>query len=131
MLHDKTITIFNLHEGTWYPKIIRNAHVETAKSSALKEYGPDCTDTVKIHLLLKDGKIDGYTFYKPNEYKEEGITLKEGDLVLLGEFYEDPILDSSYPTGLYDCINWKGFISFRINSVAYFSLIPHFEITAK
>lgn len=131
MLHNQTITVFNRYADTWFPKVLHGVHALASKSSLIKEYGPDNTDNLSVHILLKDGKIGGVEYVPRKKFVGEGVTLAEGDLILVGEYSEAPVNDRDYPTGFYHYLNMQEDFLYKISSVSFFHLIPHFEVTAK
>ena len=143
-MFDKTITIFNQHNGTWYPSVISGISVYASDAySPSHEGGPAPRDEVDISIQCDEAKniatstgVKAYT--SPKDYEKAAtlsalITFKSGrDFIYLGEYSDlAPVDEEDYDEGFYSAMNNAFDDVYIIQSVAYFGLIPHFEIRGK
>lgn len=141
-----TITVFNFHEHTrlWYPSIIEYADVKSVLSkTSTQNAGTTNNDATAFLIHCSADKIikckhTQKQYLKPKEYSESGnpdkyITFNpEQDFIVVGEWDNtDAISDSDFSNGLYNAVNNKFDDVCLICSVAYFGLLPHFEIEGK
>ena len=145
-MFDNTITLFNFHEPTnmWYPSIISNANLTELTQKNNTASGMRNGDTVEIlincnadkSIQTKDG-LKGYT--SPKEYNccnepDRFITFNpDKDFIYHGEWADSsPISDDNdFDSGFYQSVNADYDGVYKINSVAFLGLIPHFEIGGK
>lgn len=143
----------------WYPTVIDGVHLMANQSSNWNGHGGKSSDDVKLHIpytwhgddamiTCRAGTEKSSTmqkkWYKPKDWRreedpEEGITFAFGenddfDFFIEGVYEEftEPISDMDYERkGFYGYMNKMYDNVFVISSVQKFSLIPHFEITAR
>lgn len=143
----------------WIPTVIDGVHLIVNRSSNWNSNGGKSSDDVKLHIPYvwhgDDAMVscrsgtDGSTviqkkWYKPKEWRRElepenGITFAFGDnddfdFFIEGVFDEfpSPISDQNFERkGFYGYMNKMYDDVFVISSVQKFSLIPHFELTAR
>lgn len=142
-MHNGTITLFNLHNGVWYPSVISGVTVEeiTATSST-ETAGRTNSDAVELSIPTTHVKAiktsDGLKAYVSPKAYEIGtapancLTFKpEQDFVYVGAWSTAPIRDDEYESGLYHAFNEEHDGVYMITSVAWLGLLPHFEIGGK
>lgn len=143
----------------WVPTVIDGVHLIVRRSSNWNSHGGKGTDDVKLNIPFKwhwdDAMIscrngsDKSTqilkkYYSKEDWHkklepEDGITFSFGDnddydFFIEGVFDEfpSPISDRNFERrGFYGYMNAKYGNVFVISSVQKFSLIPHFELTAR
>lgn len=143
-MYNDTVTVFNLHKDTWLPRIIHNVDVGVTSSTSLTPLnGLTKADSSIILIRSNDSKcidVNGrqLLYVAPKKFAvlenvENVISFQtKTDFVLLGEYESTkPIVDDDFESGFYDMINSERDGVYQISSVAYYSLIPHFEIEAK
>ena len=149
MYSDK-ITLFNHYKSRlgdmWYPTVIEGTNLLIDKAAIVSKYGAESKDKaiLNIRYEMRNGKIviNEKPYLPPKEWESqtndklaESITFTSGvnfDFFMLGEYPEtEPIMDSDYIDGFYNYINAENDFVFAITYVAYYSAIPHFEITGK
>lgn len=143
----------------WIPTIIDGVHLVSKKSSDWYGSGSPGSNDTKLNILYK--KVDGDILVKCRDindpccvfYKkwynrrewwklsgaEDGLTFSYGennefDFFIEGVFVDfcSPIRESDFERiGFYNYMVSEYEDVYAINSVQRFSLIPHFEITAK
>lgn len=139
-MYDRTITVFNFHDGMWYPSVISAVNLLDSKSRNASVNGCQNTDAVEIIIhCAPDKSIDtsagrksytGPKAYAKLTKPEEFITFQpECDFIYDGEWAElSPVSDDDYDEGLYHALNEKHDGIYMITSAAFFGLLPHFEI---
>lgn len=149
-MYSDTITLFNRHEQTggvvWYPTILRGVDLNVDKAAMIAKYGEQTADNAMLHIRFKRNSGEVYIGdkrYLPpklwaNQTADElpgTLTFTGGsgfDFFIVGEWDDTaPINDNEFLDGLYNYMNKRYDFVFSINSVAQYSVIPHFEITAK
>ena len=142
VLFQDTITVFNYHKSTgfWYPTVINNAHIESANSVTHGTTGNTNADSVKVSISSTSEKsvrtpeeIKSYTEPKAFAATENPggcITFTpECDFFYVGTWGDlMPVDDDDYDEGFYHAMNRENDGVYMVSSVAYFRLIPHFEI---
>ena len=139
-MHDKTITLFNLHNGVWYPSVISGVTVEEVVAiSATETAGRTNSDAVELSIGTSCVKaittsVGLKAYVTPKAYAvctapADCLTFKpEQDFIYVGEWATDPIRDDEYESGLYHDFNEEHDGVYMITSAAWLGLIPHFEI---
>ena len=139
-MHNGTITLFNLHDGLWYPSVIHGVTVEEiVATSATENAGRTNSDAVELSIGTTNVKAivtaAGLKSYvSPKAYAvcaapADCLTFKpEQDFVYIGEWSTEPISDDEYESGFYHAFNEENDGVYMITSVAWLGLIPHFEI---
>lgn len=143
----------------WIPTVIEGVHLIVRQSSNWNSHGGKTSDEVQLHIpytwhgddamisCLSDPENKGFVqkkWLKPKEWRQElepenGLTFAFGDnddfdFFIEGVFDEfpSPISDRNFERkGFYGYMNAKYDNVFVITSVQKFSLIPHFELTAR
>lgn len=139
-MHNGTITLFNLHNGVWYPSVIGRVTVEEiVATSATETAGRTNADAVELSIGTSNAKaittsVGLKTYVSPKSYEActepaDCLTFKpEQDFVYIGEWPTDPIRDDEYESGLYHAFNEKHDGVYMITSATWLGMIPHFEI---
>ena len=151
-MYKDTITLFNRKAGnagdTWYPTVIKNAHLILAKSAILAKYGSDSNDSAALHVQYAvtdegDKTVGKKRWLPPRQWQDlqdpsQAITFASGtmfDFFWLGDWgSEAPVKDYDYlETGdFYTYMNRTHDYVFAVSSVnGPYGIIPHFEITGK
>lgn len=143
-MFDKTVTVFNRHDNTWYPHVISGVSVYASDAySPSRESGPAPRDEVDINIQCSSAKSivtssGPRSYIGPKEYERAEtptsfITFKAGrDFIFLGDYADlSAVDDNDYDEGFYTAMNNAFDDVYLIQSVSYFSLIPHFEIRGK
>lgn len=140
-----TITLFNFHEtsGLWHPVVITGADVIEAKASTASTHGKNNASVVDILINCTGNKIVktengdrqyiGPKAYAKCEKPEEYLTFTpQRDFIYEGVRPDlSPVAEDDYESGLYHELNSEYDGVYLINSAAFYSLIPHFEIGGK
>ena len=146
-MHKDTITLFNRKPGargqgdTWYPTVITGCNLNIDRASIMAKYGPESADNVALHIPYKRDAgaalVAGKPWMPPKEWDgtEDSVTFTSGngfDFFWKGEWDGGIVSDSEYgDEGFYNYMNRTRDYVFAINSVAQYSMIPHFEIMGK
>jgi len=142
-MYKDTITLFNYHAGNWYATTLTGVDLNADRAAMLTRMGAETQDKARLHLRYSvvSGAIlvNNLTVVEPRAYAgdPDTITFRGGETgetpdffiaeewpgasVLSDANYADGVMD--YIAGLYDV--------YVISSVARYSVIPHFEITAR
>ena len=145
-----TVTVFNRHESKsgdmWYPSVIHGVNVQMDKGAIMAKYGAESKDSVmfNVHCDFHDTQmfVGEKPCFAPKEWASQPtenlpncLTFKSGnafDFFMIGEYENtEPIADNDFTDGFYNYINQKYDNVFAISSVAFYSVIPHFEILGK
>ena len=140
-MHDQAVTLFNRHNGKWYPTVIHGVTVvELTVTSTTETAGRTNGDTVELSIKTTVAKAIETTvglkpYIPPKAYAvctDPGkcVTFKpEQDFVYIGEWpVVEPIPDDDFESGFYHAINEEHDGVYMITSVSWLGLIPHFEI---
>lgn len=139
-MHDRTITLFNLHKGTWYPSVIRGVTVtESASSAATTQAGWTGGDALEVSIKTSRAKaIETATGYKayvtPKVYAacadpSEFLSFTpEQDFIYCGEWADGGGTDDDYDSGFYHAMNEEYDGVYKITSAEWLGALPHFEI---
>ena len=150
-MYKDTITLFNRKEGsegdTWYPTVIRNAHLNMDRASIVAKYGAEAADNAVLHIRYKQEEknkiVSGKMWLAPKEWEKHNepasvLTFTPGarfDFFWFGDWgNEDPVHDGDFfaYTDFYTYMNKTHDYVFAISSVGGpYSVIPHFEIMGK
>ena len=151
-MYSDTITLFNRYEAngvlTWYPTVLHNVDLNIDRAAMIAKYGEQTADSAALHVkyTAKNGEayIGDKLYLPPKRWatqedaeREKTITFAGGtnfDFFIVGEWAEAaPIVDDpmQWLDGVYNYMNKRFDYVFSVNSVAQYSVIPHFEITAK
>lgn len=140
-MYADTLTVFNLHDGLWYPSVIERANLLMNRgATSTPSVGTVNADSVEIIIHCSvDKTIETQSGPKiclgPKAYASctdpaDYITFRpEMDFVLNGAWPDtDPIRDDAYAHGFYDAMNTENDGVYKVTSVAFYGLLPHFEI---
>lgn len=149
-MYQDTITLFNRYITSdkkiyWYPTILKNVNLNIDKASILTKYGAESKDNAILNVrYTRSGNsihIREKKYFLPKEWQRlsEGLSnaltftgTQQFDFFYAGEWEnENPIPNEDYADGFYAYMNKTYDQVFAITSVSKFSLIPHFEVTAK
>lgn len=145
-MYTDTITLFNFHKSTncWYATVLEGVDLNTDKATIVTDRGAQSTDETALHV--KYSEIDGVVMVgdkpclNPKEWAQKDdpkntITFARGNKAAF--FIEgkwdgaNPVNDNDYTDGFWNYMNSHYDAVYSINSVARYSVIPHFEIAAK
>lgn len=147
-MYDDVVTLFNFHakSGAWYTTVFHTHLLEVRVGTATRDSGITSSDTVELILhtfgekkapTVRGGDSTKTTvqYVSPKDYAKLDnpsgfFTLKpEADFFVLGSCpSETPIPDDEHDEGLYHAMNDTQDGVYMITSVAFYGLIPHFEI---
>lgn len=151
-MFSQTITIFNRLEGeegdTWFPTVIRNAHVEMDRAAILEKYGAAAADSAVLHVKYDvddagNVLISEKRWMPPKEWERQlehskTVTFTPGDrfdFFMLGDWgSEEPVNDADYAADIdfYTHMNRMHDYVFAVSSVGGpYRMIPHFEVMGK
>lgn len=141
-MYRDTVSVFTRkcvrNADVWYCTVIANADFNADRGAIIAKYGDNSADNAKVHIKYADGEIIADKQYvTPKVYQgladcANHITFQPGDIVMLGEWTGDAVIeDSSFHSGFYELLNKTYDNVYRITSVAKYSVIPHFEVLAK
>ena len=137
------LTVFNEHNGIWYPTVLKKASVYVQMSESDTQKGFVNVGAVDINIqATKEQKLftdNGLVQYvTPKEYAKladpQGYVTfcPEQDFIINGAYAQlTPVDDDDYDSGWYNEANSKLDGVHSIIACGWFSLIPHFEIAAK
>lgn len=136
-MYRDTITLFCRRGALWYPTVLDGVNLNLSRSAIIKEYGEQSADNAILNVHLPAVKPylppkDWQAVEDPQNY----ITFTDGqkfDFFWMGEWDgTEPISDSDYGFGsFYDYMNKNEDYVYAVTSCAYFSVIPHLEVTGK
>lgn len=143
----------------WIPTVIDGVHLSFTKSSSWNDHGGSTSDDVKLNVRYKPSGDDALVrcrisaedetvcfkkWYEPKSWRKQPdpydcLTFSFGenddfDFFIEGVFdeFDLPISDQNFERrGFYNYMNAEYDNVFVITSVSKYSLIPHFEITAR
>lgn len=136
-MHDQTITLYNLHNDTWYPTVLPYCHLIVDRAARQKDTGLENADAAKLHIMQKSIEAAGVSVVGPKEYDALSdpagkITFHEGkDFFVKGEWEASAVSDDDWMYGYYDHMNKANDGVYLITSAAEYYLIPHWEIIGK
>ena len=140
------ITLYNFFHGVWHRHIIAGVDAGAIDASSKSATTGDARASL-VNVLINcsadkqivtDAGLRQY--YPPKAYaalaspiESKALTFTEGtDFIVLGAIRsEDPVTDDQYENGFYDHMYANQDGVYKINSAAFFGLIPHFEIGAR
>lgn len=132
-MYKDTVTVYNLYNGVWIPAVLENVDVNLDKSKIIKQYGENSNDTLMLHVKYcqknNDVYIGNYQFVTDYAGEETTVAFLSGNefsILRIGR-YTDSIKDADYIGGFYNDLS----NAYIITNCAMYSVIPHFEITAK
>lgn len=136
-MYTDTVTVFNYHEKTkhWYTTVFHGTHITAEDSANATQQGLTNGDSVDIIIPVVNRKYGQKKYVKPKEFSAAENVQKlftfspENDFIVVGDRHtKTPIDEDDYMDGLYSAMNAQYDDVYLIKSVAYFSLLPHFEI---
>lgn len=145
-MYTDTITLFNFQKSTsrWYATVLEGVDLNAAKAAILTDRGAQSTDETSLHVKYTevDGmvKVGSKQYLPPKEWARKNdpantITFARGNnaaFFIEGKWDgEGPVDDNEYTDGFWNYMNSYYDAVYSINSVAKYSVIPHFEIAAK
>lgn len=142
-MHDKTVTLWNYHQGTgmWYPTVIGGVSFWTNDAAAASPHGGNSATSFEASIPAPGGTViskDGEKhIFPPKTYAvctspDKCVTFAPGiDFIAEGETELAPIRDADYESGLYDAMNASNDGIHLITEAVYYGLIPHYEIGGK
>jgi len=141
-MYDRTLTIFNIHHGFWYPTTVNKCDLKVKLSSNLTVDGINDVGSVNIVIHCNRNRIvksyqGNKAYVEPKVYASledpsDYFTLTpEVDFIYEGEWDKAPVEDDAYDSGFYHMMNEEKDGVHMIQTNQYFTLIPHFEIGAK
>lgn len=132
-MYSDTVTVYNLHNGTWIPAVLKNVDVNLDKSKIIKQYGENSNDNLMLHVRYCQknnnvyiGKYKYVAAYAGEENTVAFLSGNEYSILRIGS-YTDSVKDADYIGGFYNNLS----NAYIITSCAIYSVIPHFEISAK
>lgn len=140
-MYDSTVTLFNYHEksGQWFRTVISKADILVNSSRSSTSSGLNNADSVSIIIRCTPSKsVCGKDYLQPKQFAKceepsRYITFSPGsDFIYAGIWKSNgAIIDDDYDEGFYHAMNAEYDGVYMITSVAFFSLLPHFEIGGK
>lgn len=148
-MYGDTITLFcrkmdKQKDITWYPYILHGVNLNIDAAAIAAKYGAESQDSVALNIrcINQNGEImiGDKQWLPPKEWQKaeptNALTFTSGqefDFFYAGEWTDEmPVDDAAFGIdGFYDYMNAKYDYVYAITSVAYYSVIPHFEIMAK
>ena len=141
-MHDVTITLFNFHEATgkWHPTEFRNVSLTESNGNApTPDAGMKNADAVELIIRTAADKSNtecGVTVRHVGPKEYAALENPVGYFTFTPEqdfFYVGSVMAASYPEddydeGFYHYMNKTHDGVYMIQSSAFYSLIPHFEI---
>jgi hypothetical protein len=142
-MYNDIITLFNYHEGTdkWYPLIIEGTDLTELRASSNTAMGTDNADTMELIINCTADKViktkSGDRCYTaPKEYAncerpQDCFTFTaDKDFIYCGAWPDSEPIDDDvdFDSGFYQSVNNNYDGVYKINSVAFYGLLPHFEI---
>lgn len=134
-MHNDTVTLFNRGEGIWYPTVLKGVNLNIDKANINQRYGEKSSDSAVLNIPYTGDKIiAGKPWKPPMEWEPGTITFRDGndfDFFWLGEWDGGEVADADYKGGFYQWMNKNHDYVFAVSAVAWFSVIPHFEVVGK
>lgn len=141
-MHNATVTLFNFHKptGKWHTTEFHNVTLTEANAGTpTPDAGIRSADAVELIIRTaadRSGTENGVTvrYVVPKEYAalENPVghfTFKpEQDFFYAGSFTAGPYSGDDYDNGFYHFMKQNHDGVYMIQSCAFYSLIPHFEI---
>lgn len=135
-MYNDTVTLFNRGDGEWYPTVLKGVNLNMDKAAINHQYGEKSADSAILNIPYTGDKIvAGKPWKPPKEWDgSDSITFQTGndfDFFWLGEWTEGTVADADYKGGFYQHMNKTHDYVFAISAVAWFTVIPHFEVVGK
>ena len=141
-MYEDVITIFNYHKASdsWYISVVEGVHISGTTGSSKTMQGYDNSTMISVIVPCKRDKTirtssgdKGYL--SPKEYAncdapESHFTFRyDSDFIYAGE-WEDltPVDESDYESGYYYELNDALDEIYKINTSAFYKLLPDFEL---
>ena len=134
-MHDTSITLFNRVKGAAYDRdvffrtVLHNVSVKHVIGANSSTDGDSNTDSVMLSIC--EEYLNQKAYMKPKEYlelsdKTDKFTLQKGDFFVIGIVEENSDMDDflTYMKDNYDDVH-------EVISVAFYNLIPHWEVMAR
>lgn len=143
MLYNDTITVFVQHGELWYPHVIKNTDVGITNSQNASTFGDKNLDTFEVLINCTKDKVitttqGDVTYLPPKKFaaleSPAGyITFDSDSTFIYADEYKDtvPLNTDDFDSGLYQ--HFKNIYDgvYKLHSAAFYSLIPHFELSGK
>ena len=146
-MYSDTVTLFNRRRGkdedVWYPTVLEGVDLNADQTAIAGKYGGRRGGRALLHIHYGGGKrpvVGGKPYLTPlawqgAEHPEDAVTFTAGeffDFFIEGTWPDTgPIRDDAYAGGFYNCLNRTRDGVYAVNSVARYSMIPHFEVVGK
>ena len=136
-VYKDTVTLFNrTSDGRWIPTVLKGVNLNMDRASIVAKYGEQAKDSAVLNIPYTGDKIIAGKPWKPPKEWEgaDSVTLRSGnefDFFWLGEWTEGEVSDSDYKGGFYQYMNKTHDYVFAVSSVAWFTVIPHFEVVGR
>ncbi len=147
-MYQKTITLFNYHAKTdsWYTTVFVGTDlIENTGTNATRQ-GQTNSDAVDLLIHVRKDKTADTIYSNPALHLDKQYVgsktyaaienprnyftfTPESDFFIVGSYYSaEPVADAEFEDGLYSAMNAAHDGVYMVSSVAFYSLIPHFEI---
>ena len=149
-MYTETITLFNRKRtengDVWYPTVMRGVDLNIDKAAIASKYGAASQDSAVLHVRYQmQGEniiVSGKCWKPPKEWQKRTGDDSSGTFTFASGHFLDfmfkggagidaPVKDEDYAEGFYNYMNSKHDYVFAVTSAAVYSLIPHFEVTAR
>lgn len=140
-MYDTTLTLFNYHKATnlWYTTVFHGADVIATHGADSSVQGIQNKDAVDIIIRTNALQIavtptGAKQYLRPKEYAvcgtpENSFTFTpQTDFIVVGDCGVKEPLEEGEDCGLYHRMNDTHDEVYLIQTAAYYSLLPHFEI---
>ena len=143
IMYNDTVTVFTLHGEYWYPHVIVNADVGFVTAQNPSSTGDQNLDSFEVLINCNSAKeivtrAGTEVYLPPKQYaalaEQNGHITFDSDtsFVYVGEWNSnEPLSVEEFDSGLYHYFKEHYDGVYKINSAAYYSLIPHFELKGK
>lgn len=132
-MHDKTVTVFCHVGDIWRATVLNNVYFAGHNNITVSTDGEKASDEYLLMIDIDEGVAAKYI--KPKAFEvyegEDKFTLREGDIVALGEYESGNDLEYMEYGGFLSYMKSKYDDVYSISSIKRFDVIPHFEVTVK
>lgn len=141
-MYKDSVTVFNRvktrNGDMWYPRHLDGVNLNKDRGAIVAQYGETSQDNAVLNVRLDGDKVGEYSYLPPKEWqrledKAGFITFAPEDFFFEGEWDGDtPVSDDGYgDLSFFQYMTQNYDFVYKVTSVGYFSVIPHFEIAGR
>ena len=78
-MYKDTVTLFSLHNDTWYGTVIEGCDLNIDQVKILKVFGENSSNRALLHVKVDDGKVAGKELVRPRFFDGNNFTVNTGN----------------------------------------------------